>query len=198
MRASHAHLDCVLQQGTNRISLHPAAPRAWPAQSGDTSSHPPMGIQERVMCFRATSAYKSRVRGLLGMQPPPPRRRPGSRLSGRSSKTQRSHQTLLFQAEQGRYWHTTSVTRMSSREVLAGFDSDDEEAYDAFKLRLQRRLDEIKDATPCERRFMFAWTAFCHINPVHADCQLPALCEVWVMMHALEQTGCWLGVGWSM
>ena len=175
VRASHAYLDCVLHTGTNRITLHPAAARKWPAQAQPPTAS---AILDKVLCFRATRTYKGRIRTALGMLPPPPPRRPSSRLSGRGSKAQRAHQSLLAAAEEGRFWHTTSVTRMSGREVLSGFDSDDEESYDTFQCRLSQRLEEVKDATPCERRFMFAWTCFCHVNPAHADCQLPALCEV--------------------
>lgn len=38
---------------------------------------------------------------------------------------------------------------------------------------------EEEDLTPVERQFMLAWTCFCHANPVHADAQMPQLCEVW-------------------
>lgn len=170
VRAHHAHLDCTRHAGTNRISLHPAT---TPPLSGVGTG---LAVLDKVLCFRATSAYKTRLRRALGMQPPPTRRL--VKKTPYRSKAFKAQQGLMQAAEQGRFWHTTSVMPMSGREVLSGFDSDDEESYDAFKARLQQRLEEVKDATPCERRFMFYWTCFCYVNPVHADCQLPELCEV--------------------
>ncbi|CAA7020361.1 unnamed protein product [Microthlaspi erraticum] len=82
--------------------------------------------------------------------------------------------------------HSNSSQPMSLDKVMSDEDSENEAYSDSDEIEERMRLDQLKDVSTEDKRFMFLWNSFVGRQRVLADGHIPWACEEFTKLHQKE------------